>query len=295
MSAPRTCTAIFEDEPPVLHALTVNRNGTGSGRVTSSPGGIDCGANCVANFQQGTGVTLTAMPNSGSVHTGWSGNCPDSGTQTTFTMSSPRTCTATFDIEPGSRFTLRVRPNGTGSGRTTSTPSGIDCLPNCDVDFDAGAVVTLNAVANPGSTFTGWADDCGGLSETSTINLTMNREIVCAVLFRVDSGSSPSLTVSRAGDGSGTITATNADINCGSDCSDQTVSEGSTVSLRAVAHFGSIFRSWSGNCSGTNPETTVAIEGTTQCTARFEQAPFWSDFEDGTVCKWDAAIGGSCP
>jgi hypothetical protein len=42
------------------YALTVLTSGTGSGTVTSSPAGVNCGATCSASYASGTAVTLTA-------------------------------------------------------------------------------------------------------------------------------------------------------------------------------------------------------------------------------------------
>jgi subtilisin family serine protease len=61
--------------------LTVQKTGTGSGSVTSSPAGIDCGSTCSAPFGNGTAVTLTAAAGSGSTFSGWSGGgCSGTGT-----------------------------------------------------------------------------------------------------------------------------------------------------------------------------------------------------------------------
>jgi FG-GAP-like repeat len=46
--------------PPSGVPLTVNKAGTGSGTVTSNPGGINCGSTCTASYASGTVVTLTA-------------------------------------------------------------------------------------------------------------------------------------------------------------------------------------------------------------------------------------------
>jgi uncharacterized repeat protein (TIGR01451 family) len=66
-----------EDHPlpiaQVFYRLTVIRTGTGSGTVTASPGGIDCGADCVEDYAAGSVITLAATPASGSVFSGWSG------------------------------------------------------------------------------------------------------------------------------------------------------------------------------------------------------------------------------
>jgi len=76
--------------------LKVKKEGTGT--VTSSPAGINCGATCEAKFDEGKEVTLTATPEGGSTFAGWSGSgC--SGTSTCkVTMSAAREVTATFDL-----------------------------------------------------------------------------------------------------------------------------------------------------------------------------------------------------
>ena len=67
MSQARTVTATFVAQ----HQLSVST--TGSGTVTSSPAGIDCGATCSAVYDQGTTVTLTPTPAAGWSFAGWSG------------------------------------------------------------------------------------------------------------------------------------------------------------------------------------------------------------------------------
>jgi hypothetical protein len=63
-----------------LRTLTVNKTGLGSGSVSSSPAGIDCGSTCSAQFTDGTSVTLTADPGANSTFDGWSGGgCSGTG------------------------------------------------------------------------------------------------------------------------------------------------------------------------------------------------------------------------
>jgi hypothetical protein len=64
---------------PTAYPLAVTKTGTGTGTVSSSVGGINCGTTCLALFSTGTMVTLTATASGGSVFAGWSGPCSGTG------------------------------------------------------------------------------------------------------------------------------------------------------------------------------------------------------------------------
>jgi alpha-tubulin suppressor-like RCC1 family protein len=74
------------------HPLAIRVEGSGS--VTSSPPGIDCGATCTAEFDHGTTVMLTHAPAEGWTFDGWTGDtdCIDG----IVTVAAARACTATF-------------------------------------------------------------------------------------------------------------------------------------------------------------------------------------------------------
>jgi phospholipase C len=71
--------------------VTITEDGSGSGGVTSTPAGIDCGSTCTAKFADGD-ITLTAAPGPSFVFTGWSGAC--TGTDLTCVIPAGSTATA---------------------------------------------------------------------------------------------------------------------------------------------------------------------------------------------------------
>ena len=76
--------------------VSIAKSGTGSGRVTSSPAGINCGAVCSYEFPPSAIVTLSARAATRSVFTGWiGGGCSGTGT---CTVAATDLVTAVFDI-----------------------------------------------------------------------------------------------------------------------------------------------------------------------------------------------------
>ena len=73
MNADQTVQPGFVPVAAGFYALTVHDYGEGT--IISSPSGIDCGANCSADFRAGSEVTLQALPDSNYRFEGWSGAC----------------------------------------------------------------------------------------------------------------------------------------------------------------------------------------------------------------------------
>ncbi len=115
-----------------MYSLTLTRSGAGSGSVSSSPAGIDCGPVCSYPFSLSTSVTLTATPATGSSFTGWSGSgC--SGTSTcTVTMSAARAVTA--------QFTANAPP-----------PKPTNVFPTPKVKVGTSALISTVRVPGPGT------------------------------------------------------------------------------------------------------------------------------------------------
>ena len=94
---------------PELRRLTVIRRGTGAGTVRSTPGGIDCGADCVEDLGVGTAVTLVARAAKGSRFASWGGACRGVVATCTVTMDAATSVTATFVKQKVVKRTLCFR------------------------------------------------------------------------------------------------------------------------------------------------------------------------------------------
>ncbi len=156
-------------------ALAVTRAGSGTGTVTSTPGGISCGSTCTASFASGAAVTLSAAAASGSTFSGWSGaGC--SGTSTcTVSMTTAQSVTATFTSQV-TTYAVTVTKSGAGAGTVTSTPSGVNCGSTCSASFSSGSSVTLTAAPASGSTFGGWSGACSGTG-SCILSMTAARSV----------------------------------------------------------------------------------------------------------------------
>uniref|UniRef100_UPI003F9A9850 InlB B-repeat-containing protein n=1 Tax=unclassified Nitrospira TaxID=2652172 RepID=UPI003F9A9850 len=242
MNAARSVTVTFNlaAAPPPPVNLTVNFAGTGTGQVAGS--GAGTAAFTIFNsqtipydlVQPPSSVTLTATPTglgaSLSIFAGWSGaGCTGTGT-CTVSMSAARTVTATFTTV---QRTLTVTKAGTGSGTVTSNPGGISCGNDCTEGYANGTAVTLTAVASGGSTFASWSG--GGCSGTGTCIVTMTAARAVTATFTTVQRT---LTVTKAGTGSGTVTSNPGGISCGNDCTEG-YANGTAVTLTAVASGGS--------------------------------------------------------
>jgi len=85
------------DDDDNKYTLEAETGGNGSGRIVSSPTGINCGEDCSASFDEDTEITLEAMSDSGSEFIGWGGDCSGTG-DCTVTVSQARTVTGNFRL-----------------------------------------------------------------------------------------------------------------------------------------------------------------------------------------------------
>src|SRR5207244_3384039 len=145
----------------------------------------------------------------------------------TITATGGSGASASTTLTVTDRVTLSVVPAGTGS--VSSSPPGISCGTDCSEPYDRGTVVTLTAAPGSGSTFNGWSG-CDTVSgATCTVTMTAAKSV--SATFN-PSSQRFTLTVNRAGTGSGTATSSDGLITCPSTCT-ATYDSGISVSLSA--------------------------------------------------------------
>ena len=144
---------------PPSYTLTVTKEGTGNGTVTSSPAGINCGDDCSETYSKVQEVKLTAKADTNSTFTGWSGGgCSGTGT-CVVVVNTDIALTAAFSgkasdisISPGSldfgnvkigkKTTKTLKISNNGSGDLFITLSGLE---GTDFSIQGSSSVTIKA------------------------------------------------------------------------------------------------------------------------------------------------------
>ena len=237
-------------EEPESLLLSVSKSGAGSGTVTSTPSGINCGSDCEAGFIKGKKVTLTATPAASSTFTGWSGACTGKRAACVVTMGAAKEVAAEFALK---QFKITASVSG-GHGTVSPATQTVNYGNTASVAFTPAsgyhiASITDNkvskSVANP----------------YKVENVTVAHTVV------VTFSSKYALTVTKAGSGRGTVTSVPAGIRCGATCAGN-FTQGTKVTLTAVPQAKFAFTGWSGACSGAGT-CTVTMDGAKSVTATF--------------------------
>jgi len=236
MTAARNCTATFTLK---TYALTITYAGSGSGTTTGA-----------GPYAYGQTASVSETPNSDSAFGGWTG--PDSGECATGSvlMNSDKSCTATFTPKT---YALTITHAGSGSGTTTGGGT-----------YAFGQTTSVTETPNSDSTFGGWTGP--NAAECAAGSVIMNADKSCTATFNIQTFN---LSITKAGNGSGTVSSSPAGINCGAACSaDYPIGE--AVTLSAVADSGSVFIGWEGedDCL----DGAVIMDAARNCTAHFSEA-----------------------
>ncbi len=248
---------------PPQYLLMISNPGPGQGTVSGS--GINCGDTCLAAYNAGTVVSLSAAAAPGSTFNGWSGGgCSGTGL-CTVTMNANVTITANFITTPvpttvPTTTTTSVKPTTTTTSvpttiSTTSTTSVPTTIPTTTIP--PTTTTSIQPTTSPSIPTTVPPTTAKPTTSTTTVPPTS----IQATTF--------SLTINKTGDGSGTVTSLPSLINCGLACS-ASVTNGTSVTLTATPEPGSIFTGWSGgDCSGTSTTCQVTMGDSKSVTATF--------------------------
>ncbi len=131
--------------PAVPLALTI----TGSGGAYSDLPGLVCIATCTTQWDQGTTVQLSAVPNRGSRFIGWTGAC-----------AGPDVCS--LDLKAAAAATAVFGPARISVKATTAGRGTVYCAPRCSSTFKAGTALNLIAQPAKGWRFLRWSGACKG-------------------------------------------------------------------------------------------------------------------------------------
>jgi hypothetical protein len=275
--------------PTNKRTLTLTKGGTGAGAVKSKPKGIACGSTCstaVASLYKESSVVLSAKAATGANLEGWTG-C-DSSTNTglegtcTVKMTEARNVKASFGgtvkaIVNPQNLTLTKVDNGFSTGYGTVKGTGLACEADCTTTTSAyfggetsppakkakaAALVTLTALASPGSEFVGWSG-CESEPEGKCVVSMSSAKNVEAEFKAL-----PKNTLTLTKVGAGAVKSKPKGVACSNTCTGATASLSSdtTIVLSAKAATGSTLTSWEGCASSTNTGT----EGT--CTVSMSTA-----------------------
>lgn len=274
MNAARSVTARFDAPVPI----SIAGIGQGAGTVSSSPVGIACTLNgaaglgaCSALFTEGSTITLTATAANRNSFRGWSGCTSTSGSTCTVQVTSPgKAISVQFDPPA----VLTVVPSGTGDGQVFGG-TAISCARSngqttgtCSNTLANGSSITLTAIPDSYSTFTGWTGACSG---NGACTLTMDQAKTVGAVF---TRRQVSLTLTLQGPGFGSVR-----VNEGYTC---TLEEGDSekecqtfvdlnrmVTLTALPGTEQTFGAFGGACISSSQSCTFTANSPAVVTATF--------------------------
>jgi len=211
------------------YALTVSEN-NGDVEIHSLGGANDAAI----------AMKLAAIPSSGYLFNGWSGDLTGFKNPDTLVMNANKSVTGNF-VKSGP-FTVTV--TSVGSGTVTLNPPG-------DV-YAGGTVVTLTATPAPGFKFIGWSGGLTGTNNPASLMLTGNKTITATFKAVYN------LTVNVVGLGTVALNPPSGPYEVGK-----------VVTLTPQSGAGHQFVEWSGDLSGVTNPANITMNANKQVTATF--------------------------
>lgn len=138
---------------------TLTTSTEGNGTISSTPD--------QTTFDEGSTVSLTAVPEEGYVFDGWTGDVVSNDNPVIITMNSDISIVANFVQEEPDTYTLTIATEG--SGTVTTDPD--------KETYDQFETVQATAEAADGWAFTGWTGDYTGTDNPAWITLDVSKSV----------------------------------------------------------------------------------------------------------------------
>lgn len=141
------------------YILSVNVTPSGSGQVMPD----------VGTFDEGSSVTLSAIPSNEYVFVRWSGSANGSSNPIQVSMNSDKNITAQFALK---KYPLNIETVGSGAVNETIISTGKG------TEYDSGTIVRLEAIPSTGYYFSQWSGDLTGTQNPATITIGEPKSVV---------------------------------------------------------------------------------------------------------------------
>lgn len=230
-----------------------SRDEGGHTTVESADAPLGQGFDAADTISPGTGTATApdlAVSPDGSLHSTW-----------TFAEGSSQVIQAASTGRPS--FPLTVSVEGTEQENAVYTePFGVVCPGLCEAQFGSFTKVTIHAEAPIGYLLVGWTGACSESGPTCVV--TMDKARTTTAIF----AKSTFVSVQKTGSGEGTVTSAPEGIDCGPNCAENFISDGTTV-LTASPEPGSVLVQWGGACVGSAPTCVLNGHGPHYVVANF--------------------------
>lgn len=239
---------------------TITFNDSAPALCTAMPlagGHVQCTIAALSVGSHGVSATYSGdAANAGSNSAPFTQVVGKAGTSTILTAHTPAPSGTGSPIAVSASVAITAPGAGTPSGTVTISDGAANCLialpaTNCNLVSTSAGVKTLTASYAGDGNFAG--STSAGISHTV-----------------YDPSLISSLTVTKAGSGSGDVTSDDAVISCGGACAHD-YNHGTSRTLTATAQPDSVFAGWLGACTGTAP-CHVTMVGPTGVSATFAPA-----------------------
>ncbi len=229
---------------------------TGEGEVlqeiiSGSKSEVNGAKSTETEYNSGSIVKLTAVPDDGWQFDRWTGDIGSSEISIQVTMNEAKTISALF-----TRVDYPLEINTVGEGSVTE-----EIIANKTTDYESGTVVKLTAVPEEEWVFSGWSGDASGTSPEIQVTVDQAKSITATFVKK-----QYELTINTVGQGSVTeqiVSSKTTDYD-----------SGTLVKLSAIPEEDWVFSGWSGAITSTDPEIQISVDEAKTITATFVEKQY---------------------